>query len=241
MRWKYVGIDGCRYGWFCVYLDDENHWYYQLVTDIHLLSDTLNQATTALIDIPIGLVDFGPAERRCDKDARRLLGRPRSSSVFPAPARKTLNALDYQQAAILNRRFTGRGLSMQTWGILPKIREVDRLLDGRPQLQGLLRESHPEVCFSLLNKGHAMKNSKKTPAGQKERLNVILNYHPAAKTLLEMALAETLRSQLAIDDILDAVICAVTARFGVGRYRTLPDDPDLDSQGNTMEIVYAES
>jgi len=41
------------------------------------------------IDIPIGLLE-GP--RVCDKAARKLLGQPRGSSVFPAPCRPALEA-----------------------------------------------------------------------------------------------------------------------------------------------------
>jgi len=48
------------------------------------------------IDIPIGLLD-GP--RACDKAARKLLGQPRGSSVFPALSRPALGAQTYPEAS----------------------------------------------------------------------------------------------------------------------------------------------
>ena len=77
------------------------------------------------IDIPIGLPDEG--SRRCDLEARKLIG-PRRSSVFPAPFRSVLGALTYEDAAARCRAVSGKSLSLQAFGILPKIAEVDRLM-----------------------------------------------------------------------------------------------------------------
>ena len=73
------------------------------------------------IDIPIGLLE-GP--RTCDKAARKPLGQPRGSSVFPAPCRPAL-AQAYAEASSINRRRTKTGLSQQAWGVAPKIKQVD--------------------------------------------------------------------------------------------------------------------
>jgi predicted RNase H-like nuclease len=74
------------------------------------------------IDIPIGLLE-GP--RACDKAARKLLGQPRGSSVFPAPCRPALGPQTYAEASSINREKTMRGLSQQAWGVAPKIKQVD--------------------------------------------------------------------------------------------------------------------
>ena len=57
-------------------------------------------ADSVLIDIPIGLSDSGPGGRLCDREARQLLGCGRVSSVFSAPARRTLQWLVKQFRAI---------------------------------------------------------------------------------------------------------------------------------------------
>ena len=144
---NYLGIDGCKAGWFCVSLDEDDDWSYHIFPDAKTLGDYAGHASSVLIDIPIGLLDKGTEERHCDKEGRRLLRPKRSSSVFPAPARQTLLAGSYQQAQQFNRRSIGRGLSKQSWNIVPKIREIDDLLLSNPSLQGVLRECHPEVCF----------------------------------------------------------------------------------------------
>jgi predicted RNase H-like nuclease len=77
------------------------------------------------IDIPIGLLD-GP--RACDKAARKLLGQPRGSSVFPAPCRAAFGAQTDAEASSMNRQKTARGLSQQAWGITPKMEQVDNAI-----------------------------------------------------------------------------------------------------------------
>ena len=104
------------------------------------------QASLILIDIPIGLKAGGKTERRCDPQARKLLG-PRRSSVFPAPCRQAIYASSYQEACDVNQRLTGKRLSVENWNIIPKIREVDCLLSDDTSARGHIREIHPELCF----------------------------------------------------------------------------------------------
>src|SRR5690606_36134624 len=123
-----------------------------------------------LIDIPIGLRENGSEERLCDKEARRVLGRPRGSSVFPAPVRPVLGARDYAEACDRSFAVTGKRLSQQAYRICGKIGEVDGLLRRRPELRRVMREMHPEVAFWALNGGQPTAHSKKRPAGRQERL-----------------------------------------------------------------------
>ena len=140
---NFLGVDGCRDGWFYVSLDDDGNWSYRVVPDAKSLAEYASNASSVLIDIPIGLLDYGEEERQCDKQARRLLRPKRSSSVFPAPARQTLQAASYEQAQQLNRSAIARGLSKQSWNIVPKIREIDELLSSKPSLRGVVLECHP--------------------------------------------------------------------------------------------------
>ncbi|HCJ10793.1 MAG TPA: DUF429 domain-containing protein, partial [Clostridiales bacterium] len=111
----------------------------------------------ALVDIPIGLPGGGgPAERACDRLARRRLG-PRGSAVFPVPVREAVYAPTYEAAcAIQARTRGGRRLSRQVWALVPKMREVDRTLRELGCEAPLLFESHPELCFAALNGGRPL-------------------------------------------------------------------------------------
>ena len=68
-----------------------------------------------------------------------MLGR-RASSVFSPPSRQVLGATCYEDVR-------AQGLSIQAYGILPKIREVDRLMT--PELQKVIHEAHPELAFTV--------------------------------------------------------------------------------------------
>ena len=85
----FVGVDGCRAGWLAIGLETEGNWQVNMFSDVSRLWDYHRQASLILIDIPIGLKTGGKAERRCDPEARKLLG-PRRSSVFPAPCREAI-------------------------------------------------------------------------------------------------------------------------------------------------------
>jgi predicted RNase H-like nuclease len=235
---RFIGIDGCRAGWFCVLLDAGGGWSCRLAPDARAVGELAREADSVLIDIPIGLPGSGHDGRLCDREARRLLGRRRAASVFPAPARGTLVAQSYARALELNRRATGRGLSRQAWNIVPKIREIDALLRNNRELRGVLRESHPELCFWALNAQQAMHDNKKRREGQEQRLQVLEAVLPSCHALFAQACAEFPRRAVARDDIIDAMVCAVTAKQGCGSYRTIPASPVRDGQGLAMEIVY---
>jgi predicted RNase H-like nuclease len=101
------------------------------------------------VDMPIGLADRGP--RRCDGLARALLPRGRKSSVFPPPRRPMLAHATWAAANDWGKREEGSGLTVYAWGLMAKIRELDRALG--PGDQRRVRESHPELAFSRMNGG----------------------------------------------------------------------------------------
>jgi predicted RNase H-like nuclease len=177
------------------------------------------------IDIPIGLPERGP--RRCDLEARRMLG-PRRSSVFPAPLRGVLGARSYGDALARARALSGRGLSRQVFGIPSKVGEVERLVT--PERQHRLVEVHPEVSFAVLAQG-PMAHAKKTPDGRAERLEVLRAMFPD--------LDDRVRTRLTgagTDDVLDAFVVAWSARRWLARSHVqLGGEPD--GRGLRMEIV----
>src|SRR5690242_14236263 len=53
--------------------------------------------------VPVGLLEEPtPGGRHCDRDARRLLGRPRSSAIVSAPSRPALGGASFAEAARAN-------------------------------------------------------------------------------------------------------------------------------------------
>lgn len=229
-----VGIDGCRAGWF-YFCRDESVWTFGVAGTVAEIIDRLPDDATVLIDIPIGLRRRGKQERQCDIAARARLG-ARRSSVFAAPCRSVLTATSYQQALERNRRNTGRGLSRQCWGIVPKIREVDQLLRADDRARGLLRESHPELCFWGLA-GGPMSHNKKTRDGFAQRLTILSIFDPDAEALIAAAWLAHGGWDAERDDVVDAFVMALCATRP-GRLQALPDAPETDPTGLPMAMVY---
>ncbi len=164
-----------------------------------------------------------------------MLG-PRRSSVFAAPCRSVLSAKDYQQALARNRRNTGRGLSRQTWNLVPKIREVDQLLRREPAFRNILREAHPELCLWGLA-GGPMPDNKKTRDGFAQRMTILSILDQDAEALIAAAWLAHGGWDADRDDLVDAFVLMLCASHG-GRLRTLPAEPETDPHGLPMEMVY---
>ena len=88
-----LGVDGWRGAWVGALLQGRSVKLLHLRTVADVLA--VPDVELVAIDMPIGLSDDG--RRRCDDDARRLLGRA-GSSVFPAPLRAVLDCEDYAKA-----------------------------------------------------------------------------------------------------------------------------------------------
>lgn len=228
------GVDGCRGGWVVVRVPcGQPHSPHQVVV-CRTFGEVLAlrpRAALLAVDIPIGLLETPePGGRMCDRLARAVLGRPRASSVFSPPARRDLRARTFRST---------QGLSRQAFGILPKIREVDRQLT--PALQHRVFECHPEVAFAALA-GIPMRWNKKTPEGRRERLRALRRAPiPRVRRLtahFQNDLAH-LRSRAAADDLLDAyVLTAIALRRAQKTARCLPRHPPTDRRGLRMEIWY---
>jgi predicted RNase H-like nuclease len=107
-----AGVDGCRTGWVVV----TERSAAVAPTFAAVLAALPDDAIVA-VDMPIGLADrYEPGGRECDRQARRLLGRGRGSSVFPAPPRPALGARTLAEA-----RERGWPATLQALHLLPKI------------------------------------------------------------------------------------------------------------------------
>lgn len=226
-----AGIDGCPAGWVAA-IQADTEVELRLASRLKDLVDGLPARSLLAIDMPIGLPEAGP--RECDVLARRRLGAARGASVFAAPVRAVLNARDYATALARHRRADGRGLSRQAFNILPKIREVDRLLASRPNLRRRMIEVHPESSFAQWNGGAPIPAGKKTREGRQQRSHLVDTRWPG---LREAFLALTLRREVAEDDILDAFAALWSAeRYVRGEALCLPERRVRDTRGLWMAI-----
>ncbi len=240
----YAGVDGCRAGWFAVGFDGNGRHAHGVYSTFGELARHFARASLILVDIPIGLPE-GAGGRACDPMARRMLDVPaRKSSVFPVPTRQASHQArseprDRQAASDVEYAISGKRLNAQTFNIAPKIAEVDEVmrergLDASPRI----REVHPELLFWAMNDRRAMPSNKKTAAGRRERLRVLERIEPMARDLYKCARGKHLRKYVALDDILDALVAAVTAYRGRGELKMVPKNPPTDPKGLPMEMVY---
>ena len=230
------GVDGCPAGWFYVGLEG-SAFQFGIVGALFDLPREGRNCAPILVDIPIGLPSARTPVRDCDRLCRRLIG-PRSSSVFGPPARASLSAGDYRQAVVMNEEATGKRISRQAWNLAPRLREADAVARAARGGEAPIREAHPELCFTVLAGGRPMGHYKKTERGHEERLAVLARHYRPARELVRRALESFPRSQVGRDDIVDALVLAVSAGLCRSDLRTLPPLPQKDEAGLPMEIVY---
>jgi predicted RNase H-like nuclease len=224
-----AGVDGCRAGWVAFKLELPS-----LATSVDLvdLPKLLSSRPTDLlclaIDIPIGLLD---CSRSCDKAARKLLGQPRGTSVFAAPCRAALSAITHAAASQINCEKTGRGLSQQAFGIIPKIKQADDAMTSDCQKWAF--EVHPELCFWALNQRRPTTHNKKTKDGAAERIAALRPLFPE----IERHLADR-PPRVGADDLLDAAAAAWTALRWHQNEVECVCTPERDEKGLEVTIYY---
>lgn len=214
--------------------------------------------------------DRETAFRACDEAARGRLG-GRKSSVFPVPVRSVMEALRDEMGLRIHpkddeekkqRRWgkvrgilDGRKLSVaagegritaQSFAILPKIVEADDLLRGNAKARKIVRETHPEVCFRALvsddRKERLETFSKKHGLGFLNRIAILKACYPGAKEAILEACEG--KPEVASDDIVDAMACAVIATVLEDEMLQFPEAKDyevLNDENRRLrrEIVYA--
>lgn len=216
-----AGLDGRRGGWAAAVLRADG-------TVEHLALATVAEAlaldvAAVGVDMPVGLPVRG--RRACDLEAKRVLGAAHAR-VFLTPPRAVLDLgpdAGHPAASALHRTLVdGKGLSRQSWHLLPKVAEVDDLADD-PRLV----EVHPELSFAALAGAPLL--IKRTVTGRAARLAALATALPC----LDAAAVP------AGDDAVDAVVVAWSARrWLAGEARTLPGGPPpYDGRGRPMRIV----
>ena len=230
MAEKWVaGVDGAQKGWVvaCIPITGSGQaslTRYETFQEVKANVDELGCASVG-VDMPIGIKLSG--SRQLDSEARKRLG-TRRSSLFPTPSSVVLEATSYEDALKRSRNQIGKGLSIQTWNLVPQIREVRSII--KPEDSDMFFECHPESSFVELV-GETL-TSKKTPEGVKQRLDAIRNFVPTIDVVVG-----ALPKKCKIDDALDAFAAAWSAkRFSQGEAIILGGN-EYDEQGHPLRIV----
>jgi predicted RNase H-like nuclease len=215
-----AGVDGCRGGWVVVTDGDAF-----VCPDFAAVLAELPDDAVIGVDTPIGLDDeYFTGGRDCDRRARAMLGRPRGSSVFPAPVRPALGARSIKEAS--NR---GWPTNRQGLGILQKIEDVDRSIT--PALQARIREVHPEVSYYALNGDRPVVSPTGRAAGRAERRQLLRS--------ADLDVPPRPRQGESEKDLLDACAALWSARrIAEHHEQRVPREPPTDSCGLRMEIVW---
>lgn len=236
---KVLGIDGCKAGWCVVSCTDDQYECDMFPKFADVLEKHRN-ADIILIDIPIGLGN-SVIPRDLDLVARKLLSGKRRSSIFIPPVREAIDAVDYKSAKEVNQNVTGKKISIQSWYITQKIREVDEYLQSDPEVAPRIHEAHPELCFKSLNSGEDLHFSK-NEAGQKgvkERLNILSRLEAKAPALVDGFSKDYPSKHMRLDDIVDALCLAITAKFGFHHgFQQVNGSHSHDVHGFEMGLYY---
>ena len=226
-----IGIDGCKLGYMTAMISDQR----LNVHVAHDLSTLKHRSELILIDVPIGCpcssYDIRP------EPFVRMKVKPRTSSVFNVPALDVLNAKDYDDANRINKMVMNKGLSRQSYSLVPMIKEVNEFVLKYPHVN--IHESFPELIFAQL-KGQGCEFSKHTPLGFSERYNLIIHHFPWIEKDFNTSLNafnESLRR-----DVIDAVVLACAA-FHIDHhgYQTIPGKPHRNCQGIEMKMMILNS
>jgi predicted RNase H-like nuclease len=219
---RVLGIDACKRGWIAIAVDDAVCGAYFAVDIAALIARARADGPLGVIaiDMPIGLPDRG--HRQADVLARAQIG-PLWPSVFMTPVRQALLAADHAAASAINRELAGQGISVQAFGLKPKLFQVDRWVR---QASVRVVEIHPEVCFARLA-GAPLTARKSSWAGAERRRELLASAGIRLAGDLDGAGAYA-----GVDDVLDAGAAAWAARQVLhGRAKPMPDPPETFSDG----------
>jgi predicted RNase H-like nuclease len=227
-----TGIDGCAGGWVAVTLTAHRAKLAEppVVAGVAVAPTLggLELAGVTGIDMPLGLL--GTGWRDADVLARRALGR-RGVTVFAIPPRPVWECETYADANRSCRELTGKGFSVQAWGLRRKVAEADeyrrRAASTLPEVR--LHEVHPELSFAAMA-GAPLADGKHTKTGLTVRRELLAT----AGMLLPRKVAGA-----AEDDLLDAAAVAWSARrIAANRAVVLTSQAQLADDGTEIAIRY---
>jgi predicted RNase H-like nuclease len=237
-----AGADGCPPGWVVVLADLSGKRPPQVHVFEHMAELLRRPELPGIIavDMPIGLPDqVGPGGRGPEAELRTHLG-DRQSSVFSMPSRRAVYAEDYAEAcqASLETSEPPRKISKQAFFLFPKVRQIDEMIRNDPGLAMILKESHPEGAFMVMNGGRPLDEPKKVKsaihdAGIALRKQLLMQVAGFQEPFLDQRPPKG----VGVDDFIDACACAwVAQKLARGRAISFPNKPERDGHGIPMAI-----
>ena len=205
-----IGIDGCKSGWFAVWQNQDEAIETAIFQSMNNLKDFFIKSNQLIIgiDMPVILSEVMP--READQLARKLLGK-KASSIFTAPTPEMLEQPNYEKASLVSKKLIGKSMSLQSWYLFPKIKDVQTVLH------------HENIIIE----------SKKTAEGFEIRKSLLdkhfLNFN------FDSIRNKYQKKDVMDNDILDAlVVLWSTKRIVNTQASYLPEKPEKPN----MQIVY---
>lgn len=231
---RVIGVDGCKGGWIAVIWGDTlEHRLCQTFAEVLELNGRI-----IAVDMPMGLPEL--SRRTAEREVRAKIGK-RRSSVFTVPSRAAIECQDYREACEINLKHSAppRMFSLQAFHLFPKIREIDKHLNLKPELQSCIFEVHPELSFWAMNGGTPLEFPKKV-RNRVSEVGLAFRRHlleGVGFPLGRIPTSSYRRKDVQPDDLLDACACAWSARRILeGRAVTFPAKPETDARGLRMQI-----
>lgn len=224
-----IGIDGCKSGWFSVWENQDKSIHSAVFSNLNELKNFFKNESQLIlgIDMPVVLSEVIP--RQADQLARKLLSK-KASSVFTAPTPEMLNQPNYEKASLVSKRLFGKSMSLQSWYLFPKIKDVQTMIHHEDMQ---IYEIHPELSFRAMNNEQVILESKKTHEGFALR-NALLSMH-FKNFIFEDIRNQHARKDVMDNDILDALAVLWSAkRIQSNQASYLPQAPEKPN----MQIVY---
>jgi predicted RNase H-like nuclease len=199
----------------------------ELLSSLAEVLDARPQYQVLALHAPVGLLSVAESGgRRCDQDARALLGPDHAGSISSPPTWSALEATTYDQAATLSG-----GLDAATWSRIDRLREIQR--EMAPYRQRFVYEVHAELTYFQLNGERPLKFPKRTNRGRDERRALLEARMPDIHRVLDTPLPGVRPWHL-----LDGSASLWTSRRIIARSAArLPESPEWDDRGLRMEIV----
>lgn len=220
---RVLGVDGWKSGWVGIELDHGRFAAAHVAPTLAGMLAAVPGADVVGVDMPLGLM--AGEVRASDRLAQGLLA-GRSSSIFVMPPRPVFDEPDHASATALAVALTGKGISIQAWGLKAKLLEAEAL----HELSKPMFEVHPELSFRQMGL-LPTDGKKKSWRGQRARLRVLAGHG--------IELPEDLGAVDAVpaDDVLDAAAAAWSAhRIAAGTAFCLPDPPQVSETGQQLAI-----
>lgn len=193
-------------------------------------------AERIVVGVPVGLVESGDPERRCDVHARATAGE-RAHAIVTPPSREATRRRRYPAARRVHERVTGGHLSEVAFALAPAIAAVDELLQEVPESRTAIVAGHPEVAYRAFA-GETLQYEPDTAGGYAERMRALADHDRDAPPTVQTAAETVAGADVAIEHVVDALALGYTARSGPGELRTLPPDPPTDETGLPVAWSY---